>query len=92
MVFLEESSAASVNASSVKIKCPHSAETESTGFCDAPGQNGAERGTSVCVPRCFQNLNGGVQHNYWHKMVGFEKFHCTYLRVSWERRNNSASR
>lgn len=75
VVFLEESSASSVRALPVEIKCPHSSETESTGFCDGPSQIGAEQGTSVCVPRYFQNLNGDVQHNYWHKMVGFEKFH-----------------
>lgn len=98
VVFLEESSASSVRALPVEIKCPHSAETESTGFCDAPSQIGAERGTSVCVPRCFQNLNADVQHNYWHKMVGFEKFHFLwvlwvfygiYVRVSWERGNRA---
>lgn len=47
VVFLEESGADSVNVSSVEIKCPHSAETESTGFCDAPSQIGAGRDTSV---------------------------------------------
>lgn len=81
VVFLEESDAGSVNALSVEIKCPHSAETERTGFCDAPSQIGAERGTSVCLPRCFQNLNGGVPYRYWHKMLGFEKFHCIYVKV-----------
>lgn len=80
MVFLEESGAGSVNALSVEMECPHSVETESTGFCDDPSQIGAEIGTSVCLPRCFQNLNGGVQHNYWHKIVGYEKSHCIYQR------------
>lgn len=81
MVFLEETDAGSVNALSVEIKCLHSAETERTGFCDAPSQIAAERGTSACLPRCFQNLYGSVQRNYWHKMLGFEKFHCIYVKV-----------
>lgn len=75
-----QSGAGSVNVLSVEIE--FLTQLRLKAFCDAPSEIVAERGTSVCLPRCFQNLNGGVKHNYWHKMVRFEKFHCMYERRS----------
>lgn len=46
VVFLGKSSASSINALSVEIKCSHSAETETTKFRDALNQITAEQGTS----------------------------------------------